>query len=245
MTQTRQLIGALKKCLRARGATYRDVAGVLKLSEASVKRLFSEQSFSLKRIEQVCGYLDLSLFDLARMAERQREADATHLSIEQEEALAKQPRLLSMFYLLLLGWSNRDIADRLELTATQMTRALAQLDRLRLVELQTNNRVRLLTSTRVSWRRDGPIRRRYERRVMARYFDYSFDAGEDCLTLESDELSAASAVIMRRKIGRLIAEFHELADIDRQLPTDERASFGLMLAYRPWTYWDVVLPEST
>ena len=53
MSQTDQILTALKKCLRAKGLTYRDVAAALELSEASVKRLFSEQSFSLKRLEEI------------------------------------------------------------------------------------------------------------------------------------------------------------------------------------------------
>ena len=37
---SRLLIDALKRALRARGVTYRDVARALELSEPSVKRLF-------------------------------------------------------------------------------------------------------------------------------------------------------------------------------------------------------------
>ena len=43
MTQTSQMLVALKKCLRAKGLTYCDVAEALDLSEASVKRLGHSQ----------------------------------------------------------------------------------------------------------------------------------------------------------------------------------------------------------
>ena len=67
MTQTAELLNTLKKCLKAKGLNYRDLARRSNLSEASIKRLFSEQSFSLRRLEEVCRFLDMSIYDLARM----------------------------------------------------------------------------------------------------------------------------------------------------------------------------------
>ena len=40
------LIDALKRCLRAQGMTYRDLAARVKLSEAAVKRMFSRRAMS-------------------------------------------------------------------------------------------------------------------------------------------------------------------------------------------------------
>jgi len=54
----------LKKQLKAHGKTYADVAELLQLSEASVKRLFAEQSFTLKRLERIFRTILLSLFCL-------------------------------------------------------------------------------------------------------------------------------------------------------------------------------------
>ena len=54
MAQTEFLIQSLKKSLKAHGLTYADVARQLKLSEASIKRLFSEQNITLERLDQIC-----------------------------------------------------------------------------------------------------------------------------------------------------------------------------------------------
>lgn len=64
MSQTNHLIKTLQRCLRAKGVTYRDVAGALDLSESSIKRLFSEKTFSVQRLEDICRYLDLSLIHI-------------------------------------------------------------------------------------------------------------------------------------------------------------------------------------
>ena len=55
MAQVSSLIETLKKQLKAHGKTYADVAAALDLSEASVKRLFAEESFTLQRLSLVCN----------------------------------------------------------------------------------------------------------------------------------------------------------------------------------------------
>ncbi len=244
MSQTSVLVSALKKCLRAKGATYRDVAEALDLSEASVKRIFSEETFSLRRLEEVCRYLDMSLFDMARIADSQRKSESVALTMEQEQALASQPELLSFFYLLLVGWSPARITRRLKLSDRQLTRSLIHLDRLKLIELNPNNRVRLLTPNWISWSADGPIRARYERQVKNQFFDHKFDSADERMTLETAELSDASIKVLQRRLDKLVAEFHELAEIDRSLAAQHKRSFGLMLGYRPWTFWEVVMPTA-
>ena len=51
------LISTLKRVLKTRGVTYADLAERIALSEASVKRLFSQGTFTLERLEQVCAGL--------------------------------------------------------------------------------------------------------------------------------------------------------------------------------------------
>ena len=45
------LISTLKRVLKTRGVTYADLAERIALSEASVKRLFSQGTFTLERLE--------------------------------------------------------------------------------------------------------------------------------------------------------------------------------------------------
>jgi hypothetical protein len=49
MSQSQAMIQTLKKVIRQQDKTYKDVAVALQLSEASVKRLFAEKTFSLER----------------------------------------------------------------------------------------------------------------------------------------------------------------------------------------------------
>ena len=236
MDESARLLETLKRSLKARGLTYRDVARELDLSESSVKRLFSSGSISLTRVTRICRMLELSVYDLARLARTESEDLPRVLSLEEEQALAREPRLLGCFYLLLNGWSAGRIARRLGLDRSQTTRCLVGLDRLGLIELLPANRVKLRTARSIAWRRDGPVRKRYERQILSEFLGGPFDGALEVQRFESGEISEASMQILRRRIERLLAEMNELVELDMALPAAERQSVGLLIGLRPWVF---------
>ncbi len=243
MSQTNQWIDTVKRCLKARGFTYKDVATALELSEASIKRLFSERSFSLVRLEQICRLMDMSFSDLARVNDLKYQERQTTLSASQEAALADDVILLSYFYLLLNGWGIERIADRFALAKPRQIRLLVKLDKLGLIELQPENRVRLLTARRIHWRRDGAVRRLYEQEVKQAFLKDEFSEGVARFGFESAELAPESARLILRRLIRLTQEFDELAEMDVNLKPTEKRGYGLMVALRPWAYWNIILSE--
>jgi DNA-binding Xre family transcriptional regulator len=235
MTDAAKIVAALKKSLKTRGVTYAQLARELDLSEASVKRVFSDGSFTLKRLEQICRILELDLHELTRIS-RAQTAPAGELTPDQETALAQDPRLLTVFHLLLNDYSLKDICREYEISETEGFRLINQLDRLGLIELRPNNAVRLRVSRRLSWRADGPLRALYDKRIAGEFLDMPFSGAAESLRFEAKELSAASLAVMRRKIERLAAEFNELAEIDAALPPGEKQNCAMLLAIRPWVF---------
>lgn len=244
MTQTAELLKTLKKCLKAKGLNYRDLARALDLSEASIKRLFSEHSFSVTRLEEVCRFLDMSIYDLARMTRLTPEDEATRLTLEQEQGLADDPPALTYFYLLLTGRTSEKIAREFGLTDSQQNTLLIRLSRLKLVELYPNNSGRLLTRRRIDWRRDGPIRKLYQREVQQAFFDTAFAAGDETFRFLTGELSDASVSVLGRKFERLERDFEELTDLDIHVPNSKKKAYGLMIGFRPWTFWQILQAEA-
>lgn len=240
MSQSNQLIDALKKTLKARGMTYRDVANALRLSESSVKRIFSEQTFTLQRLEDVCRLLDTNIYDLAKRTAMKSDAPPQELSVSQERALADDPVLLTYFYLLITGWKPQRIAAKFNLHQNENTKYLKALHRLRLIELLPRNRVHLLTGRRINWLKNGPVRQLYFAQVKAEFLRSRFDAPDELMRLESGELSDASIGRLRRKMDQLGAEFVDCAETDLELPADQKRAFAMLLAFRPWTFWSMV-----
>src|ERR671924_1768005 len=104
MPAASRFVDALKRSVRARGFTYADLARRLRLSEASVKRMFSRGTFTLARIEEVLAALELDLYEVARLS-RGANGGAAQLTHEQELGLAGDERLLAVFWLVLNGWT--------------------------------------------------------------------------------------------------------------------------------------------
>ncbi|MCZ6805093.1 MAG: helix-turn-helix transcriptional regulator [Proteobacteria bacterium] len=73
MSQTKTLVMTLKKVLRSHGITYADIASHLQLSEASIKRMFAQQSFSLDRLNTICSMVEMDLVDLVRIVDDEQE----------------------------------------------------------------------------------------------------------------------------------------------------------------------------
>jgi DNA-binding Xre family transcriptional regulator len=236
MSESAQIVVALKRSLRARGMTYRDLAAAIGLSEASIKRIFASGTFSLERLEQICAALGLSIAELARVAAQQSTDGGEALTIEQEEVLAGDSRLLTCFHLLLNGRQPTAIAAELDLSDRELRRLLVKLDAAKLIELQPKLKVSLRTSNVIAWRSNGPVRRVYEQKVKAEFLQSDFNGRHEHVRFCSAELSEASAKILTRKAEALARDFSELAALDAASRDKEKRSIGLLLALRPWVF---------
>ena len=236
MSGSSQLREAIKRQLKARNLRYADLARALGLSEASVKRLLSRGGITLERLDAICEFLGVDLHELMRglratPAERDRQ-----LGLAQEKALADDPMLLTVFHLLCNDWDVPAIRTEFDLAEPEAVLLLAQLDRLRLIELLPGNRTRLRVPRDFAWRPDGPVLRRHARSAMIEFLRGDF-AGEDAfLRLELREFGTASLGLLRRRLERLVADFNELAEVDASLPGDRRRGVGVVLAMRPWAF---------
>jgi len=234
MTLLTELIDGLKRLLKAQGVTYAALAARLQVSEATVKRMFSRGAISLKRLDEICQALDVGLSDLAAEAQRGRKP-LTELSVEQEQALVDDPALMLALYLVLNRWHAADVLARYRLTSPQWTLLLARLDRLGIIELLPGNRARPRTQRNFRWRREGPMQRFFQQRLLPDYFARSFDGEHDRLLLLSGMVSAGSVAHLDRRLGEVAAEFDLLMEQDAVLPAAQRVGISLVLARRPWS----------
>jgi transcriptional regulator with XRE-family HTH domain len=228
-----ELIDALKRCLRAQGMTYRDLAARLKLSEAAIKRMFSQRAMSLQRLEQVCEALDVGLAELSAEAARGRPAMA-NLSEEQEQALVGEPVLLLALFLTLNRWHQDDVLAQFDFTLAQWTALLVRLDRLGIIELMPGNRGRPLTARNFRWRADGPMERYFRQRLLGDFFADPFDGEQDALLLLSGSLSVDGVKQLRLRLEELAREFDALLARDATVGAQERVGVSLVLAQKPW-----------
>ncbi|MBL8521936.1 MAG: helix-turn-helix transcriptional regulator [Betaproteobacteria bacterium] len=231
---TSLLIDTLKKLLRAKSMTYKDLGKALGKSEASIKRLFAKEALTLKRLEDICACLDVDLFELANVA-RSQSAQSLELTVEQEAALAADVRLLGVFYLVLNDWTLPDMIRHYEIEKAEAIAMLAKLERLDIIRLLPGDRVRLLIPRTMRLRNDGPIRREHGNRVIGEFVSGDFVAAGGMFRMELRELSEPSYALMFRKLERLCQEFNEMAELDSYLPSEKRKTVGMSVGTKPWS----------
>jgi len=235
MAQMTLLVQELKRFLRGQGITYADIARRLGLSESSIKRMFSKQTFTLKRFEQICDSVGIEISDLIDFMNDRREY-LTVLTPEQEQALLANPKLLLMTYLLINGWKLDEITTHFLIEEDEAERLLIHLHRAKIVELLPFNRVKLLTARNFTWRKDGPVQKFFANQVQREFLDSSFDGKDEQLRFVGGTLSPASLTQMQQSIGRIAREFDELSRRDSTLPLGERNGCSAVFAIRPWEF---------
>jgi transcriptional regulator with XRE-family HTH domain len=233
MSQTRVLVDALKRALKAQGMTYTVVAQRLELSVATVKRMFSEGNFTLDRLDQLCNLLAIDLAELAKLAEG-HSRKLGELTEAQELELVKDHKLLFVTYLVINGYSFADLMAATLFDQHELVRLLARLDRLKLIELLPRNRIKLLISPSFTWRRNGPIERFFIERLRDEFLRSPFNKPNDILSTVSGMLSEKSMRKLADSTRKLIAEFQQLNRDDHLLPVVQRKSVSFIVAMRPW-----------
>lgn len=235
MSQTIPLINALKQALKGHNRTYADVAKYLRLSEASIKRMFSEYSLSLQRLDQICQMMDMEISELVQLMNQQRR-QLTALTAEQEKEIASDLSLLLVTVCVLNKWSLQDIINHYQLSENECVQLLAKLDKLHIIELLPKNKIKLLVSTNFNWLENGPIQQFFQKHVEKDFFDSRFDKDEERLLVVNGMLTKSSNAMFQRKMERLIQEFNELNDDDAGLPIAERDGNTVVVAIRQWQY---------
>jgi len=232
MTQSAALVEALKRELKSRGVTYASLAPPLKLSEASVKRMFSRRDFTLKRLDDVCAFAGIDFSELARGLPREQTL-LSRLTLDQEKEIVADPKLLLIAVCALNQVAYDQIVDLYDISPAEGVRLLTKLDRLKFIELQPGNRMKLLVSRTFAWLPEGPIQT-FFRDHAAEFFRSDFKRDDEFVLVVNGMLSKASRAAMLDRVKRIAREFSDLHSDDSRLPLGDRKPITLCVALRHW-----------
>jgi transcriptional regulator with XRE-family HTH domain len=233
MSEVTQLLTTIKRQLKVQGKTYRDVAGALGLSEASVKRLLTSDSFGVDRLVEISNLLGFTLAELAQEAALTGTRLHT-LSEAQEKELVSDTKLLLVAVCALNHWTLADMLAVYRLTEAECVQKLLHLDRLHLIALMPGNRIRLNVARDFDWLPDGPIRSYFRTQGLADFLDGTFDRPDETLAFTHGMLTESALAAMQVELRRLRARFAELHEESLAAPLPKRRGSGLLLALREW-----------
>ncbi len=232
MSQTAVIVSALKQALKEARVTYRDVAAVLEMSEASIKRMFATNQFSLQRLDRICELAGIEISDLMRRVESERQI--VQLTRAQEEELVADPKLLLVAISVVNHVSFSDILATYDYSETELIQYMAKLDRIKLIEFLPGNRAKALVSPDFRWIKKGPIQRYFEQEVQTGFMTASFDGPGEMRVFVTGMLSVEANQQMQQKLKRLAQDFRHLRQEDASKLFQDRYGTSLVLAMRPW-----------
>lgn len=233
MSETSAIVQTLKKLLRTANVTYADVAAALDLSESSVKRLFSDQDFSLKRLDQVCQLMNMEISDLMRQLDEGKQ-HIESLSLDQEQLLVSDLKLLVVASCAMNHWSFSEITTRYTISEAELIQCLAKLDKLQMIELLPKNKIKLLIAPHFNWIKNGPIQRYFESQVQTDFLNSSFTNKGELRLFTTGMLSRNSNATLLKRMERLAQEFRQFHNEDSSLPLEKRFGTSMVVAIRPW-----------
>lgn len=234
MAELGLIVAELKRALRERDLTYADVARKLDLSLATVKRLFSTGDFSLHRVDAICELMGVTLRELLELAQ-DRSAPANQLTLAQEQEIVADPQLLVVTWLLLNRMQFEDIVRTHRFTDRELLKFLIKLDRLKVIELQPGNRVRLLVSRRFTWRVGGPVQKYIHQKILREFFASPFAGANEEFFFHGGAVSEDTLAQLKRALRNASRECVEIVEGDRGA-WESRHGAAFVLAVRPWKY---------
>lgn len=235
MTTSSRLVATLKRQLKARGLTYRDVAGRLGLSESAVKHMFSTGNFSLRRLDELCEIIESDFGELVSLSEAQ-EKRIERLPLEHEKEIVSDVKLLLITYCLVNYWAFDEILDNYDLSRAEGLKYLRRLDDMKILEVLPGERVRLLVANNFAWRRNGPMERYFTRRVQTDFFRHDFSSEGAIRVAKNGMLSKKAQARLRERLKALGELFDEATWEERKLPAGERHGTTMVLAMRHWSF---------
>ncbi len=151
------LILNIKKIMKNRQITYRDLALKMKVSESGLKKTFQAKDASFAKLNQICGILGVRLVDVLHM-ESHWAPDVLTFTPQQEEFLLDDEQALDVFFLIAYdGLSLAETQEKLELDRSTITKIVRKLDRLGLVEWMPSDEVRFPRDGIVLWEDKGEL----------------------------------------------------------------------------------------
>jgi hypothetical protein len=195
--------------------------------------MFSRHDFTLSRLDEICRCAKIDFSELARALARE-ETLLSQLTEEQEKEIVADKKLFLAAVCALNHVTFDQIVEKYDVTPAECVRLLTRLDRLKFIELQPGNRMRLLVSRTFAWLPDGPIQRFFNEQAHNEFFRSRFNRADEFMLVVNGMLSKGSSGKVVEQLKRIAREFSEAHNDDMRLPLEQRSAMSLLVAFRHW-----------
>lgn len=206
----------LKEILKQKKMNYRTLAKKMKVSEITVKRFFTTSDISFLRLQQVCEAIGISALELATIVSKGNEK-TFNLTESQELYLSKNERLYDFYVLLLKTHSVQSTVQKGRFDGVNIPKFLKELNSLELIDLPTGDRIHAMHVGTLTWRKNGPLQKRFMRQRHEKYldvFEKNIESPFNYLTSSQRHMRPESIAEMKRDLEFVIQKFRDRAYIE-------------------------------
>ncbi len=230
MNSETQLINALKKLLKEKNKTYRDIAKLLNLSEGSVKRLFSKSSMTIERMLIILDFLGCDITDLVTAMNAEKR-QISQISIENEKMLVEDIPAMLTALAVLSNLRFDEIVKHYSYDDKTIEKSLLKLDKMGILTLLPNNHYQLNVHPNFRWQIGGPIQQFFMDTLAGDFLGDKLETGEELLVF-AGMLGKESQQRLNWLINDFSQRFQELNISDRSLPLNKKESIFIAIAQR-------------
>lgn len=234
MNDTHAIFVALKKQLKAKKVSYGELALRLEMSEANVKRIFSEEACSLARLSQICDAIQITLAELMRSVE-DIEPESFTLTKEAQAFFAENMDYFVFFRQLEDGQGLKLIQEKNDLSPKEISRYLKKIEELGLIERHPGDRIKLVHSGYLHLSKDSLFMRRYFQRWVPHFFEKVMAPSEKHFAkIFSTGLSEKNRKELIRDLEALADKYRERGYFDQSKGANPFEAVGVCIGVGPY-----------
>lgn len=231
--QKRLIFQSLKKVLKAKKITYKNLADSLELAESTLKRIFAIEDCSIEKLMKICDIIDISFLDLAKLAES--STVNYYVLPDNIDKFFSDNINYFMFYQELLDNKNiADIATDHELDQISVRKYLKKLEELELIECHPNDKIKFMYSGVLDLRKDSLLAENLLKNDLPILLDNIITNRKDGKTYLSTfefKLNNNSKKKLIDELDQLQTKYIEIASLEEKVEPTEvetlKAVFGI------------------
>ncbi|MGE3759174.1 MAG: helix-turn-helix domain-containing protein [Pseudobdellovibrionaceae bacterium] len=245
--QAKQISLLIKNLLKKHDATYADLAKVLGVTEASVKRIMAKSDFTLARLELIADWFGFDFFEFVEKAKLSNQ-EPFYFNKEQELALAQTPAALYTLILLSVGFSLEKIRKKLTLDPREFQRLLFVLDKNNLIELKHEGKIKIRARAPFQMLEAGPLRSKFSSVFLNHALELIKNANKDNSQLIVSEFYMSEELLnkMRNEISGVHKKYMHLAKMEQEIVSiDQFQAVTEVIFNTVHNSWERILLSST
>lgn len=152
LNEYRNAIQALKRVLKERKITYRQLGSEIGMTESGIKKIFAAKDGSFQRLVEICRVVGVSIVEIIDDG----KIKSVTYSNEQQAAFLKDPDLFFLYWCLVYERRTFENAkEALGLSEERAFKLARTLDVLKLIRLLPENKIRIPSIKAIRWEGDG------------------------------------------------------------------------------------------